>query len=131
VPGKHRVKGGGQRSGPRRRNAEATHEDEYEARCARAAHTRQTKIAFKAKRAASAAAAAETLKRRKTEADTTEADTTEAAHTLVDFAAPPPPPTLPSSPTTDVIGPTDTSFADGETPTTAPPTDDDETSPLA
>ena len=32
---------------------------------------------------------------------------------------------------TDETGPTDTSDADGETPTTAPPNEDDETSPLA
>ena len=35
------------------------------------------------------------------------------------------------TPPTDETAPTDTSDADGETPTTAPPTDDDETSPLA
>ena len=57
-------------------------------------------------------------------------EATKAAHTLLDLAAPPPPPTDDATPT-DETAPTDTSDADGETPTTAPPTDDDETSPLA
>ena len=51
------------------------------------------------------------------------------ANILVDFGAPPP-----SSPSAEDVTPTDEtgpSDADGETPTTASETDDDETSPLA
>ena len=101
---------------------DARREDEKEAKRVRAAHARQTKIVFKAKRVASAQAAAATRKRRMTEK-------TEAAHTLAGLAAPPPTP----SPSAEDAAPTDETTptdADGET-TEPEPTDDDETSPLA